>query len=57
MAMDGNTQQRFMYLFERIGEPLYFGPRGDKNVYYMVPTDNLDAKTQHAATEFRVKSL
>jgi hypothetical protein len=29
MAVTPNIQQQFMYLFERVGEPLYFGPRGD----------------------------
>ncbi|CAG7680443.1 unnamed protein product [Allacma fusca] len=33
--MDSEDQAKFMYLFERIHEPLYEGPRGgDKNVYY-----------------------
>jgi len=51
--LNPDLQQRFMYLFERVGEPLYFGPRGESNVFYNVPTDKLDGKMQDAVTQYR----
>ena len=41
--MDPVTQKGFIYLLERIHEPLYLGPKGggNRNVYYHVPTDDL----------------
>lgn len=42
--MNPNIQNQFMYLFERIGEPLYFGPRGNNNMFFNVPTDSLVSK-------------
>ncbi len=47
--MNPSIQQQFMYLFERVGEPLYFGPRGQNNTYYNVPIDTL---VTHALTYY-----
>jgi len=30
-----------MYLFERVGEPLYMSPRGSDNYMYNVPMDDV----------------
>ena len=40
--MNSQNQTQFMYLFERIGEPLYLSPRGGQNdIVYEVPMDGL----------------
>lgn len=54
MAMERTVQQEFMYLFERVGEPLYLGPRGSSNnVYYNVPMDGMDSHTKDGAEKYR----
>jgi len=39
--MNGQKQREFMYLFERVGEPLYMSPRGSDNYMYNVPMDDV----------------
>ncbi|XP_021955351.1 phenoloxidase 2 [Folsomia candida] len=51
MAVTPEIQQQFMYLFERVGDPLYFGPRGAVGnlISYNLPPE-LCPETQHAST-------
>ncbi|CAG7835429.1 unnamed protein product, partial [Allacma fusca] len=50
--MNRELQTRAMYLFERVGEPLFLGPRGpNNNILYEIP--NLSPIQQHASTTLR----
>ncbi|XP_021950615.1 phenoloxidase 2, partial [Folsomia candida] len=48
--MDTNYQRQFLYLFERIGENLSFGPRGSGTNLTYFNTSNACSEIQHAST-------
>ncbi|CAG7818443.1 unnamed protein product, partial [Allacma fusca] len=49
----GNAQSEYMYMFERMNEPLYFGPRGNKNAYYNIEPTWMDPSTRKTADLIR----
>ncbi|CAG7823063.1 unnamed protein product, partial [Allacma fusca] len=49
--MNNALQSRAMYLFERVGEPLFLGPRGSSNTLYEIP--NLTQQQRHASETLR----
>ncbi|CAG7829818.1 unnamed protein product, partial [Allacma fusca] len=52
-AMDTQTQLQFMYMFERLSEPLYLGPKGSKNAYFIVDPATMDENTRNMAQMVR----
>jgi len=53
--IDVETQHKFMYLFERVSEPIYFSPRGHgrSRVIYNTPLDRLPPNIAQAVAELR----
>ncbi|CAG7818442.1 unnamed protein product [Allacma fusca] len=48
----GDEQSQFMYMFERLSEPLYFGPRGNKNAYFNIDLSSMANESTKAKADW-----